>query len=699
MLLCRLTLGGASILTVSEGLGSALAQQEAQPNIPPSGPEVQGVRDEARDALADAAHAESLAADPAAEADPFGDELLLFEDLPMVISASRQARPINLSPTPISVITADDVHFSGLVDINDLLQFEPGVDVLRIDRNRFAIGVRGLHDPISDRTLSMINGRNASNPLSGTMDFSRLPLFTEDVDRIEIVRGPGGAVWGANAFNGVINVITKKPEDLSGVLVSSTINEYGDTDSHLRWAQTVEDWSWRASMGYRNHVSSDEAIDRDDFLSRDFGRMGTFDGEAAYRISDSSRLRFGLGYADAERGDFELVGFFPMKDEQLHTGRAFAKLETELESGGSAYVQWFGNYFDSEQPSLSSNTVWENDLEAQISFDPAPEHNLTVGGNVRWVNIDAEANADPEVFRYAGEPLNEFWGGLFLTDSWRVADRFTVESQIRADHYSEISTDWSGRLAGLYALDEEDKHVVRVAIAKAFRAPLTSFRRIDATRTVVAPGLFAVNVQPNDELENEQTWSLESGYTGRFTDHVVLRTDAYYQRYEDLIGIRTLPDPLGLGRFFGRFDNLDGADAYGVETEVAFEFEPGELALWYAYNDFAPDVVNQDIRTFLPAKHKTGVSGRLRLPHAWTANANYRFTDTTRGNPLGGTDVPSFHRLDLSIAKSLADGRGELMLGVTDLFDTTDLAIFSLGNFTAHETPGRTVFARVQIKF
>jgi outer membrane receptor protein involved in Fe transport len=626
------------------------------------------------------------------------DELLLFADMQVVISGTRREVPIALSSVPTSVLTAKDIHYSGLTRLDDLLQFVPGVDSLQADRNRPGVGVRGLHDSSSDRTLFLINGRNASSPFFGGMELLRHPLFIHDIERIEVVRGPGGAAWGANAFNGVVNVITKRPSDMQGLMLSSRITHFGDTYSQLRWADGVDDWHWRVSLGYESHRSSQDAIGKGQFISRDFSRAPSIDTEFEHSFSDDATLRFGLGYKQAIIGDHEFLGFFPMRDGRLDTLRAFARMDFNLDGGAEAYVQWFTNYSRSDQPSLALTRSVETDFEGQVNFEPFDGHAVSVGGNIRWIHLNAERNS-PESLTYVGLPDDEFFGGAFLIDRWQVTPQFVLEGQIRGDHYSETGTDWSGRLSALYSLDEQQHHVLRVSGAKAFRAPLSGFSRVIVRSQEVAPGLFAVNLDPLTSLDNEQLWSLEAGYTGRLTSDLTLRVDGYYQWYEDLVGIRVLPDPLGLGRFFGTFDNIGGGNAYGVEAELAYTHEKGRFSVWYAYNGFSTDRANQDVRAFLPAPHKVGATGRLHLPADWTLNANYRWTARTPGNPSEGIDVRSHHRLDLAVAKGFANGRGELMVGVQDVFDDTRLNVFGLGDFTSHETPGRALFIRLQLEF
>ena len=137
-----------------------------------------------------------------------------------VVSASRQEQKLSELSVPVTVITAEDIHYSGLTSIPEILRFALGVDVVRLDRSRYMVGVRGLESTVSDRTLVLINGRSTLDPVFGT-SWMELPVLVEDIERIEIVRGPGGAVWGSNAYTGVINIITKKPEDVKGGILQA----------------------------------------------------------------------------------------------------------------------------------------------------------------------------------------------------------------------------------------------------------------------------------------------------------------------------------------------------------------------------------------------------------------------------------------------------------------------------------------------
>lgn len=649
--------------------------------------------------------------DPNKQKNFFEMSLEELMDVPVVVSAARQPQKVDELSVPVSVITAEDIHYSGLTNIPEVLQFTPGMDVLKFNRFSYAVGVRGLHELSSDQVQSLVNGRLMDNPIYGGPEFWNLPVLLEDIDRIEIVRGPGGPAWGANAFTGVINVITKKPEDVLGWFSSSTVTEFGDTYTHLRWAEKQGKWRWRMSVGYEDNKSSDDALNGgasyksftgnpfvdswmgfNNFEVRDFSRNLRSDTETIYRASDMTEVSFGTGYSHFESGDFEQMGYFPMEDIRSELVRLFAKIDHKFENGSTGYLQWFGNFQDSDRPNYFHYFTSENGLDGQLNFTPAAGHQASIGGNFRWTHIST-SRGKPEEYVLPDEPYDEYWTGLFAIDRWQTTDRLTLEGQIRGDWYSETQTDWAGRLTALYGLDEKKEHILRISAARAFRTPLIALRRITVQRLPIPFDGYAVNLLPGGNLDNEQTWSLEAGYTGKLADGLTFRADTYYQRFESLIGGGMVAPT------YYRMDNIDGGTSYGAECELSIIRKQGKLSAWYAYNDFETDQSGQFVRGMRPAKHKAGLTGRLFLPDKWTFNANYKFTDTTPASASVPNDVVSSNRLDLTVSKEIAAGKGEFMLGVSDVLDESHDPFIQCDTFTAHETPGRTFFVRMQLKF
>ncbi len=627
---------------------------------------------------------------------------LLFEDFGVVVTAGRTAQPANMTGVPISVITAADLHFGGFSTVVDALFFAPGVDALAVDRNRFAVGVRGLHQEFSDRTLFLIDGRNASNALFGGVDFERLPLFVEDLARIEIGRGPGGAVWGANAFNGVVNFIRKRPHETLGALASVTVDEFGDAYSQLRWGAEQGPLAWRLSFGYDQEVSSEDAISGDDFDSRDFSRVFRFDSEAEYRFSASSSLRFGASHVHIVRGDFPFLVFQPGLNERIDSTTAHAQYEWGEGEDQGGVLQWYGTFEDVNRPTLWRYSSADNSLEGSLRFVPAEGHEAMVGAALRLVRIRTRRIRPEDGLGDA--TLDEQWLGAYALDRFSPLDWLTLEGQIRVDWYSETTVDWSGRLSAFLSLDEGHAHVLRFSAAKAFRAPQSGLQRIATNRVELPspptpPGTFAAQLLPSGGLDNEEIWSLETGYTGRLTEDLTFRADAYYQRYQDLTGAALFPDPLQLGRTIAQLQQLGDANAVGAELELRYTTDRLEASLWWAVNefDFREDAM-QNARAFEPAKHKVGASLRADVLSWLTLTANYRYTGVTPAS-LFTPAIPAHNRLDL-VATMQLGSVSELQIGVRDVFDDTDLAVDTVGSgVQPFETPGRTFFVRLQASF
>jgi len=648
------------------------------------------------------------AADPAPESAPSAkplaapqgsgnSELMLFDEVPTVFSATRQAQPINLSPVPVSVISKEAIHFSGATNLPELLQFYPGMDVLRLDRNNYAVGVRGFHHTFSDRTLLLVDGRNASNTFIGSINLLTLPILMEDIERVEIVRGPGGAAWGANAFNGVINIITKKPGDDPGFLMSSTLTQFGDTYNQLVWSGSSDAFSWRASGGYEKRESAEDAITHDEFSSRDFSRNYRLKLDGSYGTSPDTKLTFGIAHSHVNQGGYGFAEYDPMTDERLDLTRMYTRLDHTFEDGSSGYVQLYHNRENSEMPQITNTSAFETDLDTQYNFKPWKSHHMSIGGNIRGTHAKT-SREDPEQFNYAQGTYDEWWLGAFVMDRWDMTDRFTSEAQIRGDYYDATASDASGRVSGFYAIDEAKHHMLRLSGAKAFRAPLPGLRDAEFHRAPLPtppypPGLFGLNLSPTPGIQNEQVWTIEAGYYAQLTEQVTLRADAYHQWYQNLVGVHQID------QIHYTLHNDGNATAPGAEIELSYKIDKLNLSAWYAYNGFDLERSDQDIRAFQPSPNKVGATARYSITEEWTLAANYRWSDVTPATPFSGEDVSSYHRFDLAMTRSFAGNRGEALIGIQDIFDQSGRTVTGVGAFNQHSTPGRELFARLQFKF
>ncbi len=633
-----------------------------------------------------------------------------------VVSGARSEQSLTELAVPVSVLTAEEIRNSGRTSLPEILALIPGVDVQRVDRTRVIVGVRGMLGMYSDRTLVLINGRDALNPVFGAPDWLSLPVLVEDIDRIEVLRGPGGGVWGANAFTGVINIITRSATQPQPSQLNTTVNDFGDSYSQLKVAHHSDTLDYWVSAGYEDFKDSDQAgagrtvsafpelnflMGYSGYEARDQARVWRFDSDFVKPLTDQTSLNVGAAHASGERGDREFIGQLPQQDGLLSMTRVFGKLDHDFDDQTQGYLQWFGNYSVTHSPEmLHRYAYYENDLEGQLQHQINQIHRFTLGGNLRWTHLSSENGSNPGEVSFVNSGYDEYWAGLYLVDRIELHPRWTLETQGRLDRYSYSGGDWSGRVALLHALDDAKNHVLRVSAARSFRAPGTPLRelRMQALyNPYLGTTMFNLVANPKD-LINETIYSLEAGYVGHWTEHLMVRVDGYYQRLEHILGSISQTDN---GVTNSTLANLDGANACGGEGELDWSQGPCRFSAWYAYNGLVTDQSDMSIRAYYPARHKAGLRCHLNLPRQWYLQTNYTYNDAIHVNasssPSGDTGVNQ--RLDMTLSRSFFDHKLDCMIGVADVLNKTTAPVYDVSYFTSYETPGRSFFARLKYSF
>ena len=208
------------------------------------------------------AQAPASSDDPAPTQDLGG---LSLEDLMNVevTSASRKAEPLNRVPAAIFVLTHEDLRRSGATSIPEALRLVPGMDVARLDSNRWAVSARGFKDQFANKMLVLIDGRSVYTPLFSGVWWDEVDVPFEDIERIEVIRGPGAALWGSNAVNGVISIITRDSSKTQGALVSAAGGNVDRSILYARYGGKWSDGSWRAWGKYFDRDSTDFATGAD----------------------------------------------------------------------------------------------------------------------------------------------------------------------------------------------------------------------------------------------------------------------------------------------------------------------------------------------------------------------------------------------------------------------------------------------------
>ena len=282
-----------------------------------------------------------------------------------VTTVSRRESTVGQSPAAIHVITQEDIRRSGATTIPELFRGVPGMDVARIDNNKWAVSVRGFNARFQDKLLVQMDGRTLYNPIFSGVYWDSVDYPLEDIERIEIIRGPGGSVWGANAVNGVINIITKPAKDTQGGLASGGGGTEEQGFGTFRYGGKLRD-----DLHYRVYG---KGFTRDEQFSREGDPHDAWWGASGgmrldWQASERDAVTFDGGYlrSDADRKDLRAMSTAPF---------SFVNIESEITDAGHLLGRWTRE-FDKENR-FALQAYWDRfdrtantwNLPRNIEFD------------------------------------------------------------------------------------------------------------------------------------------------------------------------------------------------------------------------------------------------------------------------------------------------------------------------------------------
>jgi iron complex outermembrane recepter protein len=275
------------------------------------------------------------------------DELELLKEEESVSIASRYEQPISQAPSNVYVITDEDIRHSGATDLPTVLRRIPGLEVIQMSGGDFNVSARGNNQTVANKMLVMVDGRSIYIDTQAQVYWKAIPVTLPEIKRIEVLKGPASAIYGFNAFDGIINIITKSPAEMRGTTLQFGGGELGTISSAAVHAGTAGNFGYRLSIGrdqnqqwrdhdalaFRSHkfnAQTEYALPHDSklFISGGLTDMNRFDGQ----VVDVFQLgqRFTLGYADVafQRQDFILRAWWSQynADVDLISGRRFRHL-------------------------------------------------------------------------------------------------------------------------------------------------------------------------------------------------------------------------------------------------------------------------------------------------------------------------------------------------------------------------------------
>ena len=593
-----------------------------------------------------------------------------------VHSVSRQPTRLADAPAAIALISGDDIRRSGATTLPEALRLAPNLQVADLGGQDYAITARGLSSRLENKLLVMIDGRSVYSPLFSGVYWDSQDVLMEDIDRIEVISGPGSTIWGANAVNGVINIITKPASATQGSFASASVGAQGRREAVRHGGKLDNGAAYRV---YGQHASGDG---EDDWHRAQAGFRIDIDGAGGRAIAVSG---------DAYQGN---VGQDRFGGIDIAGANLLARMETRLAGGSALRLQAYLDHTERDDHDLGAQRLDTADLDAQLDVNLHPDHVLSVGGGVRSSH-DRIANRGL-IFTPASRTLH--WANLFAQDEWTLAPGLRLAGGVKLEHnnYTGLETLPSVRLAWSPRSDT----LLWSAASRTVRAP----SRLERDLAMPAGGAGALDgsgvgalaniMDASADFVSETAQVLELGYRVQPAAALSWSATLFYSDYDRL---RTL-EP-GTGASGGAtFRNLGVGNARGVELASRWQITPG----WRVDGG----AVVQRIRTGATAGSRdllTAAGLAADPSYYWTVRSAHTLSGRIHADlalrRVGGLDQPAvsaYTELNVRMAWQLTP-RLELALSGRNLLHADHVEYASGANVA--RVVARSLFASANVRF
>ena len=559
-----------------------------------------------------------------------------------VTSVARSPEPMKQAPAAITVITGDDIRRSGATTIPDALRLAPGVEVAR-EGSFWDITVRGFNDTFANKLLVLMDGRLIYTPLFSGVFWGIQDTMLEDIDRIEVIRGPGGTLWGANAVNGVINIYTKSAKETQGLLITGGGGSEEIGFAGIRYGTQFKDGAYLRVYGkYFNRDDSKQPSGEDAADRWQFARSGF---RLDWQPADTSLFTF--------QGDI-YDGFQDQRVFVPTTTPPFAATRFGVDSrGGNLISRWTRTYSEDselilqayydkverESPDVSS-AIHIGDIDFQHRFPLGERHAITWGAGYRLVHDDTDGSL-AVAFDPASETKHLFSSFVqdeitIVPDKWGL----TLGSKFEHNDFTGFEVQPSVRL--LWTPGE--RHAVWAAISRAVRTPSRAEDAVISHPAGVPPNTFTLRGQR--AFDSEELLAYELGYRVQIHERVALDLATFYNDYDNLASV----EPVTPSEFV--FANGLSAQNYGVELAPAFQATKswritGGYTFLESHIHSGPRSIPlfaQQVEGNSPV-HQFFIRSAVDFGESVQWDAILRYVDT-----LTGLNVPSYFSLDTRIA-------------------------------------------------
>ncbi|GAB4511924.1 MAG: TonB-dependent receptor plug domain-containing protein [Sulfuricaulis sp.] len=549
---------------------------------------------------------------------------LTLEDLADidVYSASRRLEPIQGVPSAIFVLTNEDIRRSRATSVPEVLRLVPGVQVARVDANKWAVSIRGFNGRTANKLLVLIDGRSIYDPLFSGVLWESQDVILEDVDRIEVIRGPGGTLWGANAVNGVINIITKHARETQGGLVAAGAGteERGFGTGRYGWQPTDGQYARVYAKSFERGAGFSPTGNPHDQTQMN---RGGFRWDADANADDTVRISGDWYTAEASERNSATV----TQDVDHRGGNLLANWTRKLSATENFHVQFYYDRIELDNVQLGEkrNTY---DFEFQHGFTLLQDHQLVWGLGYRDTRDDIRN------------------GLLIAVDPTRRHDQTT--SAFIQDTITLIPERWHLIMGTKFENNEYSDSEWQPNVRLAWTPTAQQTWWASASRAVRVPSRLEADLvylgnRLGDGVVAEHIQAYEFGHRRLLTKDLWGDVAVFYNNYENLL---TIEQSL-------QFSNQMQARTYGVELAARWQVTPSwRLDGGYTYLNMNLDVDASSTTTTQPS-----TTERSNPHYQWTLRSaldivrNLQFDTTLRVvDDLPALQVPAYTALDLGLS-------------------------------------------------
>ena len=541
-----------------------------------------------------------------------GDLFEFFAEEAQVVTASRRPQPLYRAPATVYVVSGEELRTSGAQTLWDGLRSVPGVDVANVRSLYGAVSIRGLNKPLNNRTLVLVDGRMAVDGYLESANWEGIPVLMEEIDRIEVVEGPTSALYGGNAVNGVINIITRRPEQLQGGEVNLRLGENATRQVSYLYGKRNGGLAYKLGMGWR-------AVDRFEEAGVRAGELAKFTGLVDYGLGEETQLSLSGGMSWGKL-DMGLAGLGKASED----GKKWYARGDYVHRNTRARIFWNGSDTRIEELPISDDPridydTYEGSLEQAV--DLSTGHSLVIGASFRHDTIDSKVVSSRH---------NLF--SLYFEDEWRCGRLWTLWSSGRLDRHPHSGLVLSPRLSLVFVPTNEQ--VLRFSTGTSFRNPTQIENHTDVVEYSETVGDFPdleVEIKGSTELDPELMFFAEVVHNAQLGR---LRTVAtlFHYRLKNVVStsqpLVSIPDP-GVIQASITFINRGETRAWGGEAGAEWAWSPEIKGFVnYAYQRLSGRLDTQ-VSTGGRPRHK--INGGVRIERgSWRTSISLHWVDWTR---------------------------------------------------------------------